>query len=360
MGTPDASFRVRTLHAGKADEADVDAALAVYSRNLSPLLRTHTNQIRAKIRRPKTPQGTFYFVALYRGLTVIGFAMFGYYPRLRVLVMDHMVIDAAQRGASAFHVFSHLLLDLIDNIGLEVDFGVVEVERSNEFGGHQTGGKELVRLLGQVGYGEVHTPYALPNTEPKNYEARYDGYLMLRGPEKIHQIRREDLLAIYDSILFEHYLPWYADFFGDGTADYATYLSTLYREFEGRLVDRPVVMINGAVEDQLVPQPPRPPARSSEATAAFYVCMFSACVLVTAGAAYILKVPTAMLVPVCLALLVVFAGVISVASGRAFEVLDRTLLNLPSGRNKSRYPQSRGKTGDGGKARPVARKKLQS
>ena len=60
--------------------------------------------------------------------------------------------------------------------------------------------------------------------EPKNYEARYDGILMLRGADRLYRIRREDLLGIAHTILFDHYLPWYRDFFDDQIGTYRKYL----------------------------------------------------------------------------------------------------------------------------------------
>jgi hypothetical protein len=91
----------------------LDRALAIFVQNTSPLLRTKTNQIRAKIAAPVTPEGHFYFAALYRSSEVIGFAMFGYYPRSRLIAIDHMAIDHLHRGAAAFYVFAQLLQDTI-------------------------------------------------------------------------------------------------------------------------------------------------------------------------------------------------------------------------------------------------------
>ena len=79
MRRTDASFGIRMLGPRPADRDDVDRALAIFVRNTSPLLRTKTNQIWAKIASPETPEGHFYFAAFYRSDIVIGFAMFGYY-----------------------------------------------------------------------------------------------------------------------------------------------------------------------------------------------------------------------------------------------------------------------------------------
>jgi len=355
MALADASFGVRVLSPSAADRADLDAALAIYTRNTSPLLRTRTNQIRWKLQRPKTPEGTFYFVAFYRGSAVIGFAMFGYYPRTRLVAIDHLVVEPGQRGAGAFYVFAQLLSDLISNLGLEVDFAVVEVERHNEFGGNQTGGDDLVRLLGQVGFGEVHTDYLLPNMDPKNYESRYQGSLMLRGPEKIHNIRREDLVEIYRSIIYDHYFPWFRDFFGADTADYKAYLDRHFAEFEARLKDTPIVRVNGEASDQLLAPPVRAQARSPEVRTLAYTLIFGLCSAVLVGVLYALKVPMNIAPAVVVGFLVVFAGIVSISNGRAFDVFERALLSLPFGTHKSNYLRSPGRQAGAGRVDPQTR-----
>ncbi len=128
-----------------------------------------------KLLRQRTPEGHFYFAAFYRSDVVIGFAMFGYYPGSHLVVVDHLVIDEGHRGDAAFYVFAQLLRDAIQNLGIEIDFVAVELEKGTEFGGRQTGGSELVKLLGQVGFGEFTRTTFWPNMEPKNFEARYDG-----------------------------------------------------------------------------------------------------------------------------------------------------------------------------------------
>lgn len=338
MRRTDASFAIRLLGSKPADRDDVDRALGIFVRNTSPLLRTKTNQIRAKIASPETPEGRFYFAALYRGELVIGFVMFGYYPRNRLVVVDHLVIDSDHRGDAAFYVFAQLLQDVIQGLNLEVDFTAVELEKGSDFGGSQTSGAELVKLLGQIGFGEVHVAYVLANMEAKNYEARYDGVLMLRGTERLYKIRREDLLDVVRVILFDHYLPWYRDFFGEGIGSYRAYLERLYLEFESRLKDDPVIKINGPNKDVLINTSVVRP-RSPEATAAIYLMMFAVTAAISTAVLYFLHTPASLTVPVLLTLLAVFVGIAAASRGQALEVFERIISVLPGGRNKSRYPR---------------------
>jgi hypothetical protein len=352
MRRVNASFELRLLGSTPGDRADVDKALAIFINNTSALLRTKTNQIRQKIDNPVTPEGTFYFATLSRSKIVIGFAMFGYYPKSKLVVVDHMVIDSEQRGAAAFFIFSQLLHDAIQNLSLEIDFTAVELEDGNEYGSEQTGGNELVRLLGQVGFGKVHVEYFLPNIEPVNYEARYPGILMLRGNQKLYRIRREDLLQISRGILFEHYLPWYRDFFGKQTEAYQQYLEGLYGEFAKRLGNQPTIKVNGPEADSLIASPATPPARSPEFRVGQYIVMFAAVVAIAGAAIYALKIPPGSASLMLIALVAVFGGIVAISSGKAFEVFEASIQFLRGGRQKLRYqpPQAPSKTS--GRARP--------
>jgi hypothetical protein len=349
-----ASFEARLLGPGPGDRSDVDRALAVFVRNTSPLLRTKTNQIRAKIAAPETPEGKFFFTALYRSGDVIGFAMFGYYPRGRLIVVDHLVVDAEHRGAAAFYVFAQLLQDLIATLEVEVDFTAVELERNAHFGDAQTGGIELARLLGQVGFGEVHADYVLANMDPKDYESRYEGILMLRGSARLYRIRREDLLEIVDTILFDHYLPWYRDFFGEKIESYEIYLRRLYSEFEISVKGEAVVKINGPEANLLLPTT-KAVTRSREAAAAIYLFLFAMTAAVSTAVLYVLHVPASLIVPVLLAILAVFVGVAAASSGRALDVFEQIIAALPGARHRSRYQPPIGKKGPNAKRRRLPR-----
>ena len=173
--------------------------------------------------------------------------------------------------------------------------------------------------------------------EPKNYEARYSGILMIRGVEKLYRIRREDLLEIYRGILFDHYFPWYRDFFGEKTADYHRYLQRLYQHFESSMKSEPVIKVNGPEADVLIAQRTLRP-RTPEFTLALYLLMFVVTVVLLATVLYILKTPPYLSVPVLLALLAVFAGIVATSRGRALDVWERVISVLPNGKRKLRYP----------------------
>src|ERR1700733_819147 len=125
----------------------MEKALMVFARNTSPLLRTHTNQIQFKFANQNNPYGTFFFVGLYQDRRIVGFAMFGYYPRRRIIAIDHMAIDEEFRKHGSFYVFSALLQRFVEERCPDYDFVVAEIAIDTEFSSDEIGGRALIRLL---------------------------------------------------------------------------------------------------------------------------------------------------------------------------------------------------------------------
>jgi hypothetical protein len=78
---------------------------------------------------------------------------------------------------------------------------------------------------------------------------------MLRGSQKISEIRAETLLRIHHAILFEHYLPWFEDFLGEETARYKAQLVGLAGSLKDRMKGKASVAVNGFDHDELAPKP---------------------------------------------------------------------------------------------------------
>jgi hypothetical protein len=328
----DTSFSLRLLSSAAEDKADVDKALTIFLGNTSPLLRTKPDQIRQKIASPTTAEGQFYFAAFYRDEVLIGFAMFGHYPNSRLIVIDHMVIDRKLRQFAAFYQFADLLQDAIESQGLDADFTLVEVEKG-EFSNGEAGGEKLVRLLKQVGFGRVQVDYRLAGMDADDRQTRYEGILMIRGAVEISSIPREDLIRIYSSILFDHYLPWYRDFLGKKSDVYLKYLEGLLRDFKKGLRNTPVARVDG-----LEAAAPVEIVRNRS-----IVWSIPGSMVAFAGVAGILVLFLKALntspywaVPLVLILLAAFASIVLIADGRAADVLDRTLAALPGKKSISK------------------------
>ncbi len=244
------------LLSGPADRARLQTALAVYVRTTSPGIRTQSAQIQWRFDNPENRFGEMVYLSLMKGRETVGFAMFGYYPGPRLVIIDHIAIDPAHRHHGSFYVFASLMQQCIEERCPDYDLVAVEVGIDAEFAGDGPNGRMLVRLLRQVGFGRVHVDYVLPSLEAKGYRKPHAGSLMLRGSQPLGEIRREVLLGLHQAILFEHYLPWFEGFFDKGELEtYRAQLSRLSEDLKGRLKASPTLIVNGPERDELMPKP---------------------------------------------------------------------------------------------------------
>jgi hypothetical protein len=331
MRSSRASFRVRLLGPNGSDKPDVDRALDILVHNTPPRLRTDPDQIREKIASPNTSEGYFYFAALYRDKELIGFAMLGYYPRCRLVVVDHMVIDSDQRGDAAFFIFTELISKAMAD--RHVDYIAIEVELETAPIASGASGNGLVRLLGLVGFGRVQVKYSLPSMDTRNLRVRYKGALMLKSMHgnvhKLEEIRREELENIVNSIFFDHYFPWYRDFLGNEVGLYKKYLETLFREFKNGLRKQQLVAIDGMGKESAQIITARPSNLPSTTHLVFFAIIAGIVTLVI----YVLQVPFNWVPVVLVALVAVYAGFVAVSTGRAFDVLKVVLPFLNRNKN---------------------------
>ncbi len=350
FGSP---FSLCLFEPGDSSSDILDEALRIYRDNTSPLLITRSNQIRVKVASPLGEDGSaFFFAALMRSKTPVGFAMFGHYPSRRLLVVDHLVVDRHCRGENAFYAFAQLLREAIDKLRLEFDFTVVEVEKGNAYGGAQTGGPALVRLLGHIGFCEVHADYRIADLEPGRPDG-HPGVLMLRGPERIHRMHRRDLVAIHEGVLFAHYLPWCRTFLGERTAAYQRDLEKLQERFRKSLPEE--VPVNGAEEDGLLPGAIDSTGATSRTMSLRHLAGYTAMVAVTMGAALTLRIDAAQVALLLVVALGIYAGIELLARGKAELVFDRALIKLPGGTRKLPSPPKLPTAAAGKRNGPVSR-----
>lgn len=136
------------------------------------------------------------------------------------------------------------------------------------------------------------------------------------------------------------------------TAAYKAYLEGLHREFAERLGNQPTIRVNGPEADSLIVSPANPPARSPEFRAGQYIAMFAAVVAIAGAAIYVLKIPPSSAIPMLIALVAVFGGIVAISSGKAFEVFEGAIQLLRGGKQKLRYPQPEAPSKNSGQARP--------
>lgn len=320
MPVSTANFSVGLL-TNLSGAAEVDQAIFIFERNTPPRLRTDTVEIRKKIAEPQLKEGFRYFAVLYRGSLLIGFAMFGYYSRGKLVIIDHMVIDKNERGESAFAIFTDLLIEEMKF--LSVDYIAIEVELDAAVKSRATGIR-MMRLLGWVNFGKAEVAYCLPATDTQTLSARYVGALMLKSmheaAEDFTKIGKGEIEGIVRTIYFNHYYDWYQEFWEvSQLASYKTYLDNLFKEFK-RGVKRGDVAIT-----HFLGSPLESGSRQPRESLLKYFLAFTGVVVVCAAVISVLKVPLIGAPALLVAILGIFAGVVAVARGDAPEVFKATL-----------------------------------
>jgi hypothetical protein len=320
-----AEFELRVLEQNAEDRATLNKALAIFIKNTAQGIRTQSRQIQYKFENPNNPHGELYYLALCLDSAVVGFAMLGYFHQRRVVVLDHMAIDEPFRKNGSFYVFASLIRQFIEERFPEYDFAVAEIAIDTDFASDDVGGKAMVRLLRHIGFGQVKVEYTIANMESRDYKQGYKGVLMLRAAKKITKIRSEDLLDIYNVILFEHYLSWFKDFFGASLGTYEKHLEKLFYNFQRRLAKTAMVSVNGGEQDELGRWPTR--RRKTflglPLKAVGHFTLFLGMLFALTGVGIILRFDARTFLALALACVASYAGLAALSDNNALKVFER-------------------------------------
>ncbi|MFI5202461.1 MAG: hypothetical protein ACHQNE_08745, partial [Candidatus Kapaibacterium sp.] len=321
---PQVQYKIRVFKRNARDRKDLDEALNIYVQATSPVLRTETNQIKSKFANPNNPLGEIYFAGLYRDKRVVGFVMFAFYPRHGVLVIDHIAIDESCRKHGSFYVFASLLQEWIENNHPDFHYVVVEINLDRDFTGDEFSGVAMVKLLRQLGFGQANVKYFLANMEPKEYRRSYRGALMMRGRQKMTKIRSEELLEVHSTILFDHYRPWFKDFFGTRMPVYEAHLNRLHKELEARLEGQSSVAVNGSGEDELA-GPIRPPKEyfGLPEKALGHLIAFAIFLILISGSAWLLSIHDQALLIYGICTIAAYVGFVALFDVKAISLFEK-------------------------------------
>jgi len=171
--------------------------------------------------------------------------MFAYYPRFRVVIVDNLTIDAPSRTHGAYYDFSTLLQECIKERCPDFNYMVAEITTDPAVADDKAGGAALIRLLRRIGFGRIEIKYFLPRMEARKSKKMFEGALMLKRLTKINEIRIEEMIAIHEVILFEHYLAWFRDFFGARLWSYEVHLQKLFDDMKRQIHGKVTLAVNG-------------------------------------------------------------------------------------------------------------------
>jgi N-acetylglutamate synthase-like GNAT family acetyltransferase len=209
---------------------DLTRALALYSRNIEPFLRTDTREIIYWLDEyPLRHTDQFIILGLYLNEMVIGYAQLAYFAEERLIFVDYIVVEKEFRKNNTFYEFVEEIKEFITAESIEFDFILAEVGGfDNKEPSAAT--KNLIRLLKMTGFGVVKTNYHHPRLGKANYESEFQSILMLYTPSEVKHIKKETYLSFLKTIYFKHYQRWYANFFDE--KDNAEYSNSLIKLFE--------------------------------------------------------------------------------------------------------------------------------
>ena len=260
MSLSRASYRLKRFV--NSSDPDFAGALRVYARNISPSIRTNTNEITSWLdNRPKTFTGEFYVFGFYLDRKIVGFAEASYFAHRQIFVCDYIVVDEPYRRHGVFFEFIDQLRANLEAIHPEYRYATAEVAygTGEEYPSHSS--RLLERLLKLIGFRVIRAPYFQPRLAINDVESEMPSDLLVFSREAGDRMHTETYLQIVRTIYYEYYLPWYST--GAETAKaYKKILDRLFAEIQNSLRRKKHVAVNG--HSLVLPGPAPPPAYTSQ------------------------------------------------------------------------------------------------
>jgi hypothetical protein len=220
--------------------------LNIYLDNIAPENRTDTNQMLAFFDDPFNDRRVIYFGLLHAGVPC-GFAMFLYYPKDGIAVVDHLAIDLKVRGGGAFYAFVELITDFLARESINPDYVAVEILRRTQSIQGEVNPVQLIRLLRFIGFRVLRIPYIAPHPGIIQNPDRFRSALMLICKQPINELPADECKRIVEVIYYNHYLKWYQRALKpQPLSEYRTALERSLENIVGKLPMLELVKLNGA------------------------------------------------------------------------------------------------------------------
>jgi hypothetical protein len=243
MPTSGASYKLK--HFQSSRDPDFASALLVYVRNTSAAIRTDTNEIAYWLDRFAEQFGhPFYVFGFYRDNELVGFAEGAYFADERLVVLDYLVIDEANRQNNVFFEFVDHLKRFLEAAHLEYRYAVVEAcyGPGQEYPSQDT--CLLTRLLKLQGFRVIRAPYYQPRLLLDDAESGMQADLLIYSTTNLDRIHTETYLTIVRCIYYKYYLPWQT-VTKDPQEAYKKHLDSLYTRIQGELGKKQEILVNG-------------------------------------------------------------------------------------------------------------------
>jgi hypothetical protein len=279
MATSGASYKFK--HFQSSRDPDFASALLVYVRNTSAAIRTDTNEIAYWLDRFTEQFGhPFYVFGFYRDDELIGFAEGAYFADERLVVLDYLVIDEANRQNNVFFEFVDQLKRFLEAAHLEYRYAVVEAcyGPGLEYPSPET--CLLTRLLKLQGFRVIRAPYYQPRLLLDDAESGMQGDLLIYSTTNLDRIHTETYLTIVRCIYYKYYLPWQS-ITKDPQEAYKKHLDSLYTKIQTELGKKREILVNG--HKKILAPPARRPVMTLHKVTSFAIQALIVVILLTAA-----------------------------------------------------------------------------
>lgn len=234
-------------HFKNSGDPELIKALALYSQNIEPALRTDSREIMYWIDKyNKSFEDSFFILGFYLNGVLIGFSEIAYFIKERIIIADYLVIEKQFRKNNTFYEFVQKIEEFLLSKNLSVDYVVVEIGYYNEELEPPEKSKHMIRLLKMAGFSVVKCNYYTPSLGINNYESQMKSVLMLYSLDGTKKIRKDTFLQIVHAIYFKYNQRWYNAFLDeDQKIEYQKGLNRLLSKIEKDISKKEFIEING-------------------------------------------------------------------------------------------------------------------
>ncbi len=207
------NYQIRQIKDSK--HKDFTTLMRLYNENISPSIKTNTNEIIYWLDHFKEirKMDSFWILALYLNNYPIGFCQGIYLKTEKIVFIDYCVIDPDYRGR-AFSEFSYMIRDFFVEKKLDINYYITEVAYLNQRLIPAESALKLMRLIKMTGFKVIKALYVQPELGLGNHESEMNAALMIfiNGGCDYQSIKKETYLDIVHTVFYRHYIPWYQPF----------------------------------------------------------------------------------------------------------------------------------------------------
>lgn len=278
MPAPVSSYRLKQFQSAR--DPELAAALLLYVRNTSPPIRTDSNEIAYWLENFATSFGDeFYVFGFFRDNELVGYAQGAYFHAERLLVLDYLVIEEAQRKNNVFFEFVDHLKRFLETAHPEYRYAIVEVCYGP---GQKYPSQEsclLTRLLKIQGFRVIRAKYYQPRLMLDDPESEMRADLLVYSTSDLESIHSETYLSIVHTIYYKYYLPWQS-ITKDSPDEYKKHLDLLYSGIKSDIGKKTSIVVNG--HKAILSAPERKPAMTFHPVTVFSLQALGVIVLLAA------------------------------------------------------------------------------